>query len=113
MASCISVGKVNREQIERGLGIQAASNMDAAFDATLSWDATFLVKKVRVIGECKVLGVSEEQAKQFEQGRIMLNSLTPLFSSFVFIVTPVCAIRKAFVAHIYFTAHANFRDDIK
>ena len=54
----------------------------------MQWDATYLTKRVRVVNEYKVLGVSEEQAKQFEQGRIMLNSLTPLFSAFVFIITP-------------------------
>ena len=43
----------------------------------------------------------------------MLNSLTPLFSAFAFIITPVCAAYKSFIAHIYFTAHANFKDDIK
>ena len=75
----------------------------------MQWDATYLTKRVRVVNEYKVLGVSEEQAKQFEQGRIMLNSLTPLFSAFVFIITPVCAAYKSFVAHIYFTAHANFK----
>jgi len=43
----------------------------------------------------------------------MLKGLQPIFSAFVFIVTPISGEYKSFVSHVYFTTHANYQADIK
>jgi len=57
-AKNISIGDVDRQRIIEGLRSVTHISNEVRLDATLSFDATYLVKRVKIVGETKILGVS-------------------------------------------------------
>ncbi|CAL6055650.1 Conserved_hypothetical protein [Hexamita inflata] len=89
---------------------------DKQIDATLSFDATYLTRRIQKFQHNQIVsgvnGVSEEQAKAFKAKKLSLDDLIPLSNLFVFHVSPVDNDIPSFIAHMNFTTHGNFKNDM-
>ncbi|CAL6015221.1 Conserved_hypothetical protein [Hexamita inflata] len=120
--SLISTGELTKEK-----SLRLESKMKAAFpaiqknlnlptekliDATLSFDATFLTRRIQKFKHNRVNGVSEEQAMAFKAKQLSLDDLVPLSNLFVFHVSPIDNNIPSFIAHMNFTTHGNFKEEM-
>ena len=78
----------------------------------MSFDATYLTRRIQKFSKQKVVGVSLEQAEAFKRKQLNIDELVPLSNLFAFIVTPINNKFPGFIAHLNFTTHGNFKEEM-
>lgn len=61
----ISVDIVDKELIRSGCRVTGFNSIDTNCDAVLTFDASYLIKKVKILASDEVTGVSKNQSELF------------------------------------------------